>query len=211
MLACSCVLCLNLLISLSICFCLLSPPSSHSCSLSLVLGFAFFPCWLNTQALSFKCRKKDGPLQFHANQSIQRKWNFHTPHFMEGLWLVWTLPLASTNIYRTGTEKSDGPDSVICPLLYGGMGKGRLEALLQMDPPESCKVDKEQLSTDTTCGHKNGSELHKQGHVITIGLSYLFISKPAHPGPCSLLFGYYFRKKLDVDWLLIVCHGKSFC
>lgn len=42
-----------------------------------------------------------------------------------------------------------------------------------MVPPESRGVEKGQFSTDTTYAHRNGSGLHKQVHVITIGLSSL--------------------------------------
>lgn len=92
---------------------------------------------------------------------------------------------------------------MLSPIQRDGEG-ATLGSFLQMDPPESCRVDQEQFSPDTTCVHKNGSNLHKQVHVITMGLSYLFISKPAHPGRCSLFFGCHFGKELDVDWPLIL-------
>lgn len=61
------------------------------------------------------------------------------------------------------------------PYVHSGEGGEQLEALVQVVLPKSAGVDKGQLSVDTTCVHKNGQDLHKKVHLITIGLSRLFL------------------------------------
>lgn len=107
------------------------------------------------------------------------------PSWRDSGW-IWNLPLACTDIYKTDWENCDGPGLVMRPPLCAQRWGGeQLEALVQVVLPKSAGVDKGQLSVDTTCVHKNGQDLHKKVHLITIGLSALFVSKCTHPGSPS--------------------------
>lgn len=125
MLACPCRLCLNLLISHSICFSFLLSSRPHlplSLAHYLVLGFAFFSvgfklrqCLSNVMRKMASCSSKLNGLYGGSEASV------HPISWRDSGW-IWKLLLASPGIYRTGTD----PDLVVCPLLYGGMGRGRL-------------------------------------------------------------------------------------
>lgn len=200
MLACFCIFCLNLFISLSLFLppsLLLSLPSSHSCSLFLVLDSAFL--WVSyILRLSQIIKKKMASCSSKPNNLTKEvRFPFTPIHggTLSGSECHPLLRPVSTKWYGV---TYDWLGLVACAL---GVESQPTVGSLTDGPPESYGVKKGQFYTNTTQVHKNDWSLHK--HVLIINYWSVFslsLSKPAHSGaPVSFYLAVNYRKESDVN------------
>ena len=174
MLACFCIFCLNLFISLSLFLppsLLLFLPSSHSCSLFLVLDSAFL--WmsyiLRLSQIMWKKTKMASCSSKPNNLTKEVRLPF-TPIYGGTLSGSERHPLLRPVSTKWSGVTYDWLGLVACALRVGSQPT---VGSLTDGPPESYGVDKGQFCTNTTQVHKNDWSLHKHVLIITTGLSSL--------------------------------------